>query len=63
LEDLFAAVASMPWWAGAAAAIVAYFGLHQLATQTVTVTTQPGQIGSYAVRTIGVADRRAESTR
>lgn len=45
-EDLFDLVAMIPWWAGAALAIVAYAVLHHVATQQVAAVTAANQLGA-----------------
>ena len=44
-EDLFDLVALLPWWAGVALAALAYLVLHSIASQQVTHTPVPGQMG------------------
>ena len=42
-------LARLPWWAGILLAIASYLLLHSLAAQTVTIHSQPGQLGASAV--------------
>ena len=43
------ATALLPWWAGAALALVSYLVLHSIAQKPLTMALQPGQAGSFAV--------------
>lgn len=51
-EDLLELVSLMPWWAGVTLAIGSYLLLHYWAGQPVTVTTQPGEVGTMVSQTL-----------
>lgn len=44
LEDFVALVALAPWWVGCLLALLAYLGLHAVASQPSAVIVQPGQV-------------------
>lgn len=50
LENLIELAALMPWWAGAAIALVSYIIIHPFAVQPVTVPTEAGQLGQAMSR-------------
>ncbi len=45
-------VAMLPWWAGVGLALVSYLLLHGVASQSVVVATQPGQMGAMVTQTL-----------
>jgi restriction system protein len=51
-EAVIELVSFMPWWAGCALALVLYLWLHSVASQMVTATSAPGQVGSAVTQTI-----------
>ena len=51
-DDLIDLVAMLPWWAGVALAVIAYFLLHRVAAQQVVASVQPGQLGTMLAQTI-----------
>src|SRR5688572_20717299 len=53
VEDIMDLVAMLPWWAGVALAIALYLLLHSIASQPVTGTAQPGQVGAMVAQTLG----------
>lgn len=46
-EDLIDITSKLPWWAGVAFAIAAYFWLHGLAASEVTAVAQLGKMGAF----------------
>lgn len=51
-EDFMELVALLPWWAGAALALLSYVLLHQVASQPLSSATQPGQIGAMVTQSL-----------
>ena len=51
-EDLMDLVAMLPWWAGLVLALLSYLLLHSVASQSVVVATQPGQMGAMVTQTL-----------
>jgi restriction system protein len=45
-------VAMLPWWAGVMLAAVSYVMLHAVASQQVTATAQPAQVGAMVTQTL-----------
>ena len=45
-------VAMLPWWAGVLTALIIYVVLHGIASQPVTATAHPGQLGVVVTRTL-----------
>lgn len=52
IEDITNLVALMPWWAGVALAVIAYFWIHSVATTAVVMSTVPGQIHQSALSSV-----------
>src|SRR3569832_2900989 len=50
--DLFVVSGKLPWWGGGALALVAYVGLHSLASREVTAVVQPGKMGDFVNQTV-----------
>lgn len=48
-DAVVGATALLPWWAGAALALVSYLWLHSIAIKPLTATLQPGQGGGLAI--------------
>jgi restriction system protein len=46
LEDIIVIVSKLPWWIGVVLALISYFYLHHVATQTVAIATSPTNINS-----------------
>ena len=53
--DLMDLVALLPWWVGCAFAVMSYVLLHRVATQDVSMTTTPGQVGTAVSHAIWTA--------
>jgi len=51
-EDLLDLVSLLPWWAGVALAIAGYVALHYVASQPLSTSAQPGQVGAMASQAI-----------
>jgi restriction system protein len=51
-DDLLELVAMLPWWAGVLLALVSYFVLHNIASQPVVASAQPGQIGAMVTQSL-----------
>jgi restriction system protein len=51
-EDLVDLVSMLPWWVGVGAAGASYLLLHAVASQSVAVATQPGQMGAMLTQTL-----------
>jgi len=51
-EDLIEITSKLPWWVGAALAIVAYVWLHNVAASDVTAVVQPGKMGDFVGQTL-----------
>ncbi|MFA5920336.1 MAG: restriction endonuclease [Methylococcaceae bacterium] len=47
LDGLLDIAKMLPWWIDIAIAIIAYFGLHSIATSEVVVLAQPGKMGEF----------------
>lgn len=52
-EDLMDLVAMLPWWAGVLLALMSYLLLHNVASQQVSATAQPGALGAMFTQTLG----------
>ena len=52
VEELVELVAMLPWWIGIGLALVSYWWLHRVASQTVAVLTQPGQLAAMVTQTL-----------
>ena len=51
-DDWVELVALLPWWVGVLLALVSYFVLQSIASQTVAAPAQPGQIGTMVTQSI-----------
>lgn len=51
-EDVMDLVAMLPWWAGVGLALISYLLLHDVASQLVVATAQPGQLGAMVTQTL-----------
>lgn len=51
-DALLELVAMLPWWAGAALALLSYLLLHGVASRPVTAATQAGQLDAMVIQTL-----------
>ncbi|MHB1084904.1 MAG: restriction endonuclease [Thiobacillus sp.] len=47
VDELIERTSRLPWWAGVVFALAAYFWLHSMATNDMTVLVQPGEMGGF----------------
>jgi restriction system protein len=47
LDDLLGIAKILPWWVDVAIALITYFGLHEVASNEVTLAIQPGKMGEF----------------
>jgi len=50
--DFMDLVAMFPWWVGVALAVLSYLVLHEVASQPIASSVQPGQVGAMVTQTL-----------
>ena len=48
--DFMDLVAMFPWWVGVALAVLSYLVLHEVASQPIASSVQPGQVGAMVTQ-------------